>query len=116
MSGARSYHGGLAAEEIVLGHYLARGHALRARRWRGRAGEIDLILASADGYVFVEVKSSATHARALGSLSSRQIGRIATAAAEYMALHPGAPHDGARVDLAVVDARGVVEVVENITG
>ena len=116
MSGARSYHGGLAAEEIVLGHYLARGHTLRARRWRGRAGEIDLILASADGVVFVEVKSSATHAKALHSLSARQIGRIATAASEYMAQHPWAQSGEARVDLAVVDTRGMVEVVENITG
>ena len=44
MSGATSYHSGLAAEGQVAAYYQANNHSIAARRWRGISGEIDLIL------------------------------------------------------------------------
>lgn len=115
MSGARSYHAGLAAEDIVQRVYEASGHALRARRWRGKAGEIDLILEDAEGLVFVEVKAAASHDAALRSLSPRQLSRIARAAEEYLGTLDAPALVPMRVDLAAVDGEGRVEIVANIT-
>jgi putative endonuclease len=115
MSGARSYHAGVAAEDIVLRTYEATGHRLRARRWRGKAGEIDLILAGGDGLVFVEVKAAATHEAALHSLSPRQLSRIARAAEEYLGTLERPGLLPMRIDLAAVDGQGRVEIVPNIT-
>jgi putative endonuclease len=118
MSGARSYHAGLAAEDIVQRAYEATGHVLRARRWRGKAGEIDLILddaTEAGGLVFVEVKAAATHDAALQSLSPRQLARISLAAEEYLGTLDVAVAVPMRIDLAAVDGAGRVEIVPNIT-
>ena len=118
MSGARSYHTGLAAEDIVLRIYESTGHSLRARRWRGKAGEIDLILddaTDAGGLVFVEVKAAATHDAALLSLSPRQLARIALAAEEYIGTLDLHSLIAMRIDLAAVDGEGRVEIVPNIT-
>lgn len=115
MSGARSYHAGLAAEEIVLRAYEASGHRLRARRWRGKAGEIDLIFAGDDGLVFVEVKAAPSHEAALASLSARQLARIARAAEEFLSTPDTPALVAMRIDLAVVDGQGRVEIVPNIT-
>jgi putative endonuclease len=115
MSGARSYHAGLAAEDIVLRTYEATGHRLRARRWRGKAGEIDLVLDGAEGLIFVEVKAAATIDAALLSLSPRQLARIARAADEFLATPGVPPLVVMRIDLAAVDGQGRVEIVPNIT-
>jgi putative endonuclease len=115
MSGARSYHAGLAAEDIVLRAYEATGHRLRARRWRGMSGEIDLILDGDEGLVFVEVKAAASHEAALHSLSVRQLARIARAAEEYLGTLAGPGLVAMRIDLAAVDGQGRVEIVPNIT-
>ena len=115
LRGKRNYEGGLAAEEGVARHYQASGRRLRARRWSGRSGEIDLIAEDDDGLVFVEVKSAATHARAAESLSRGQIGRIFRAAEEYLVGEPGGLLTKCRVDLALVDAIGRIDVVENVS-
>lgn len=117
MSGVRSDHAGLAAEDIVQRAHEVTGHSLLARRWCGEAGEIDLILddaADTGGLVFVEVKSVATHDAALRSLSPRQLVRIALAAEEDIgSLAPPALFEK-RIDLASVDGEGRVEIVPNI--
>ena len=41
--GLRSHLSGLAAEEAVARQYDGAGRPVCARRWRGSAGEIDLI-------------------------------------------------------------------------
>lgn len=42
--GRVNYFAGLAAEEQVAAHYQCLGYELEACRWRGRYGEIDLIM------------------------------------------------------------------------
>ncbi len=113
MSGSVSYHAGLAAEGLVEARYAASGHVLRARRWRGQGGEIDLILERDGETVFVEVKKGRSIASAVTRLSHRQMRRILDAAAEYSAGLPDGLGSAMRFDLACVDSLGRIEVIEN---
>ena len=113
MGGSVSYHAGLAAEEIVAADYARRGLRLERRRWRGKRGEIDLILREDDRVIFVEVKKSRDFARAAESLSYRQMQRILGAAEEFVAGEPKGLLTEMRFDVALVDAVGRVEILEN---
>jgi putative endonuclease len=113
MSGARSYHAGLAAEESVAQRYLAAGQKVAARRWRGKSGEIDLIARDGDVVIFVEVKQSRTHAEAAEHLTLRQFDRIYCAAAEFIADEPQGSLTDVRFDVALVDGGGRIEILEN---
>ncbi|MDN5569438.1 MAG: YraN family protein, partial [Paracoccus sp. (in: a-proteobacteria)] len=74
---------GQMAEEAVARLYQSRGATVLATRWRGKGGEIDLILLDGDELVFVEVKASATHAAAAQRLLPAQMRRIMQAALAY---------------------------------
>lgn len=115
MSGIVSYHAGLAAEGAVAADYQGRGHALAASRWRGAAGEIDLVLRDGAGLIFVEVKKARDFARAADRLGRAQLERIWATAAEFMAGEPRGQLTPARIDLALVDGTGRVRIVENLT-
>ncbi|WP_139838630.1 YraN family protein [Pseudoruegeria aquimaris] len=108
-----NYHAGLAAERAVERHYSARGARLRHHRWRGRGGEVDLIAREGDELIFIEVKKSSTHARAAARLGRRQLQRIMAAAEEFLAGEPAGLNTPMRIDLALVDAEGKIEVIEN---
>jgi putative endonuclease len=114
MSGLRSYHAGLAAEDQVAQHYMRSGRAICARRWRGPSGEIDLIAREGDGLIFIEVKQSRSHDLASSHLSARQLQRIVTAATEFVANEPGGMNTQMRFDLALVDGAGRIDVIENL--
>jgi putative endonuclease len=107
------YHAGLAAEEIVAADYARRGLRLERRRWRGKRGEIDLIVREEDRVIFVEVKKSREFARAAESLSYRQMQRILGAAEEFVAGEPKGLLTEMRFDVALVDAVGRIEILEN---
>lgn len=111
--GRRACLSGLAAEEAVIRAYAARDTLLLERRWRGRAGEIDAILRAPDTYVFCEVKKAATFDQALQRLRAGQMERICVAASEYLGLTPEGQLAAVRFDLAVVDGRGAVRILEN---
>lgn len=116
MSGAVSYHDGLAAEAQVAAHYLQSGRAIAARRWRGSGGEIDLIAREGADLVFIEVKKAASHARAAERLSRRQMDRIYASASEFLAGEPLGQGTAVRFDVALVDLAGRIEIVENAFG
>ena len=116
MTGERAYRAGLAAEESVQRDYLARGYDLRAHRWRGTAGEIDLIFERNGALAIVEVKAAGDFARAAESLSPRQMKRIIAAASEYLGLMPLGQATELRFDVALVDGQGRVEVLEAAFG
>ncbi|MEZ5913287.1 MAG: YraN family protein [Paracoccaceae bacterium] len=116
MSGATSYHAGLAAEEIVKARYASLGMTHAASRWRGRGGEIDLIFRDGRALIFVEVKASKTLDAAAARLSPRQAQRIMDAAQEYAGGEPQGLLSDMRVDLACVDAQGRVAIIENALG
>ncbi|MEE9387018.1 MAG: YraN family protein [Paracoccaceae bacterium] len=116
MSGAVSYHAGLAAEAQVAADYVRRGYAMCQQRWRSQGGEIDLIARDGDGYIFVEVKKSRNFARAVERLSQRQLQRIYNAANEFIGQMPLGLNTPARIDVALVDASGQIEIIENAYG
>lgn len=111
--GRTSYHAGLAAEDIVAHQYANGGQPLLAKRWRGSRGEIDLVVKDGDGVIFVEVKKSKSHARAAAMLTARQMQRIYGAGSEFLATQPNGQLTDVRIDLALVDDIGRVEVIEN---
>ncbi|MCT8161224.1 YraN family protein [Pseudoruegeria sp. SHC-113] len=108
-----NYHAGLAAEGAVERYYSARGAQMRHQRWRGRGGEVDLIASQNGELVFIEVKKSTTHAQAAQRLGRRQLQRIMAAAEEFLAGEPAGLLTPMRIDLALVNAAGEIEVIEN---
>lgn len=114
--GSAAYHAGLAAEASVADHYERQGCVVEKRRWRGKGGEIDLILRDKAGLIFVEVKKSRDFAAAVQRITQRQMHRILTAAEEFLGGEPMGSLTEARVDVALVNGHGQVEVVENAFG
>lgn len=55
---------GRAGEELAAEHFVDAGYVIVARNWRGKAGEVDLVLRDVSGdrphLVFCEVKSRRT--------------------------------------------------------
>ena len=115
LRGLVAYHDGLAAEDAVEAHYVRNGQTILARRWRGKSGEIDLVVEDGTGFIFVEVKKARTHGAAAESLSMRQLGRICRASEEYAASQCPDRSVFMRVDLALVDGQGRIDVLENIS-
>lgn len=113
MSGATSYHAGLAAEDIVARHYAKRRQPIAKRRWRGCAGEVDLIAQNGDQVVFIEVKRSRDFATAAHRLRPRQVKRLMAAGAEFAGTQPKGLLTEMRFDLALVNDLGQVDVIEN---
>lgn len=113
MSGSTSYHAGLSAEDSVRRDYEAAGYRVRATRFRGTGGEIDVIVERDSQIVFVEVKKSATHAKAAARVSDRQINRLFATASEFLAQEPNGQDTDSRFDIALVDRHGVVDILEN---
>ncbi len=114
MSGAVSYHAGLAAEDQVAADYGQRGHEICQHRWRGKGGEIDLIARDGDGFIFVEVKKAKCFAYAVERLTQRQLRRIYNAASEFLGQMPNGLDTLARIDVALVDGTGQIEIIENV--
>jgi len=116
MTGLVSYHAGLAAEGSVERHYASAGHEIARRRWRGSGGEIDLITRDGDGLIFIEVKKSKSFARAAERVSRRQMRRIYASASEFLAGEPNGQDTEVRFDVALVNAVGQIQVIENAFG
>jgi len=116
MSGLTSYHAGLAAEGVVETHYVRNGHVVVDRRWRGSAGEIDLVVRDGDGLIFIEIKKSRDFARAAERLSLRQMRRIYATASEFLAGEPDGQDTNVRFDVALMNNMGQIQVIENAFG
>ncbi len=116
MTGLVGYHAGRVAEDIAARDYIARDHLLAAKRWRGLGGEIDLIMRDGAQVVFVEVKRSASFAKAATRLGRRQMDRLVAAGSEFLAGEPKGQLTDVRFDLALVNGQGDVRVIENAFG
>lgn len=114
--GQMAYQSGRLAEMAAADRYLAAGYKLVAKRWRGKAGEIDMILKQGTQFVFVEVKSSRDFARAAERISRRQMDRICMAACEFCGTLPTGQTTKMRMDAALVDQFGRVEIIEGAFG
>lgn len=113
LRGQLNFSSGLAAEDIVACRYEREGKPVLSRRWRGKGGEIDIVAREGDSLVFVEVKKARTHDDAAWRLGARQIARLCAAASEYLAGEPRGQDSDMRFDLALVDSKGAVRVIEN---
>ncbi len=111
--GKRSYLAGLAAEDQVAHLYSGGGMPVCARRWRGCAGEIDIIARDGDKVIFIEVKQSRTHDEAAAHLTPFQMQRIWHTAEEFLAGEPQGALTDVRIDVALVDGMGRIEIVQN---
>ncbi|MCU0826534.1 MAG: YraN family protein [Tabrizicola sp.] len=111
--GRANYHAGHAAEEAVARFYEDRGIPICARNWCGSGGEIDLIGRRGDEVIFVEVKFSRSHDLAASHVSPAQVARIFATVDEYLAGEPKGLLTDVRIDLALVDRLGRVELIEN---
>jgi putative endonuclease len=114
--GQIAYLSGLAAEDSVERLYAGCGMTLLARRWRGSRAEIDLILREGDVFVFVEVKKSRSFETACMALGLAQRRRILQAAGEFLGSIGLGQMTEMRFDLAMVNAQGAVDVLENAFG
>lgn len=112
--GQRAFHAGQAAEQIVERDYLRRGYCVSHRRWRGGGGEIDLILHKGDVVVCVEVKKSRDFGQAAQALRPAQIQRIFAAASVFLGGEPAGQLTEMRLDVALVDATGAIEILKNV--
>lgn len=111
--GQVAHASGAAAEDAVARLYAARGRAIAARRWRSPGGEIDLVARDGAEVIFIEVKKARTHAEAAERLGRRQMDRLCDAAALFLDGEPAGQLTPMRFDVALVDARGEVAIVEN---
>jgi putative endonuclease len=112
-AGRRNYFAGQAAEEAVVRHYIAQGCQMAHQRWRGKAGEIDLIFRDGAALIFVEVKKSRSFEAAASHLAPRQIERLLRAAEEFLGGEAEGLLTESRFDVALVDAQGAVHILEN---
>jgi len=115
-TGRLGYLAGDSAERRIAQDYERRGFPLARQRWRGSAGEIDLIVHDGDGLVFVEVKKSRSFARAAERLTRAQMRRIYASAEEYLGQMPNGSLTDVRFDVALVNERGETKVIENAFG
>lgn len=113
--GRNAYYAGLCAEEQVADYYCRRGYSVERKRWRGRAGEIDLILRYGAQVVFVEVKKSSSLECAVERLSGSQMQRIMLAAEEYVCAKAEGYNTEMRIDVAAVGQHGEISIIENVT-
>lgn len=111
--GATAFHAGHSAEAQVARDYEGRGYTVAHRRWRGRSGELDLVLRRGAAVTFVEVKHSRSFARAAEALGQRQIARLCAAAEEFVAGEPSGQLTEMRLDVALVDGSGAIRIMEN---
>ncbi len=111
--GQRNYLAGQAAEAAVARHYENAGMRIDKRRWRGRAGEVDLIVRNREEVIFVEVKKSRDFAAAGAQLLPRQVARLLRAGEEFVGREPLGALTPMRFDVALVDGAGRIQIIEN---
>ncbi|MEM8576420.1 MAG: YraN family protein [Pseudomonadota bacterium] len=115
LKGRVAYLSGISAENHIASDYERRGYRILHRRWRGQAGEVDLIAQGGAQIVFVEVKQSRDFDRAARALSQRQVARIYAAAEEFAGTLPSGQGTDMRLDVALLNGYGETRVLENVS-
>lgn len=98
----RAEHQGRTAELVALVYLMLTCHRILARRWRGSAGEIDLVARRGRRIIFVEVKfrhRSDAGSGAGGIPTAQQRQRIARAAQQFCRQRRISPAFELRFDL-----------------
>jgi putative endonuclease len=76
---------GVDAERIALLYLIAKGYWPLARDWRGRGGEIDLVMRRGRTIIAVEVKARPTLQEAASAITPAKIARIAAGMRQFRA-------------------------------
>ncbi len=105
---------GAFGEQAAAQWYQNHGYDVVARNWRVASGEIDLICVRDSSVVFVEVKtrSSSRYGSGMVAVDRRKQQRVRALAARWLS-QSNEYFDEVRFDVADVDARGHLQVVEN---
>ncbi len=98
----RAFRLGLDAETRAAWMLRLKLHAVVARRWRCRAGEIDIVARRGRTLVFVEVKARAGEPAAIDAVGPKSRARILAAADLFVAAHPAYAEFDRRFDIVVV--------------
>lgn len=101
---------GRAAEERALAYLTAQGLHLRARNYRCRWGELDLVMETGDSIVFVEVRyrRHRGYGGAVASVDRRKQARLVRTAGDYLARERLSERP-ARFDVLAIDADGTID-------
>jgi putative endonuclease len=97
-----AFQTGLSAESRCAAWLIAKGYRIIARRFRTRAGEIDIIARRRGVTAFVEVKARATLDEAAYAVTQFQQRRIIAAAEAWLARHPQYANDELRFDAMLI--------------
>lgn len=97
-----AFQTGLSAESRCAAWLLAKGYRILARRFRSRAGEIDIIARRRGVTAFVEVKARASLDEAAYAITPIQQRRIVAAAELWLARHPQYATDELRFDAMLI--------------
>ena len=101
----KAYHKGLYAERFATFWLMIKGYRILYRRYRGRAGEIDLVARRWNLVAIIEVKARPTLEECLYALSTQQRRRIALAATQMIAQQPHLQNCQMRFDLIAITPR-----------
>jgi putative endonuclease len=104
---------GAQAEQLAARFLQRHGLTLIEANYRGRFGEIDLILRDGGGLVFAEVRqrSRDDFGGAAASIDARKQQRLIHTAQQYLAALPRIPP--CRFDAVLLDGAGNIEWVKN---
>ena len=103
---------GISAESRAAAFLIAKGYRILARRWRSRAGEIDIVARRRGLLVFVEVKARERFDDAAEAVLPRQQRRIVAAAEVWLAGHPDIGDTDIRFDVVLVAPRSLPRHIE----
>ncbi|QFT29079.1 YraN family protein [Roseibium porphyridii] len=109
----RAHKRGLAAETWAAWYLRLTGWRILKRRYKTKAGEIDLIAKKRKTVAFVEVKARKTRDAALEAVTPASQKRIAKAAKIFVSQHPKAGFFTLRFDIVVVRPWALPERIEN---
>ena len=104
---------GHSAERWAAWYLRLTGWRILKRRYKTRAGEIDLIAKKRKTVAFVEVKARKTRAAALEAVTPASQRRIANAARIFVTEHPKAGFFTLRFDVIVIRPWALPERIEN---
>lgn len=93
---------GRFSEWMAAAFLQAKGYSILARRYKCKAGEIDLVARRGNVVVFAEVKARGDLDSAVFAVTRRTQRRIGAAAASFLARHRGLAKYGVRYDILAV--------------
>lgn len=98
---------GIRAEVLAAFYLRLKGYRILDRRYRSRAGEIDIVARRGDDLCFVEVKARRTLRAAIEAVTPTAKRRIVTAARIWLSAHPGHERVSWRFDIIAIVPRSL---------